>query len=218
MNIKGAIFDMDGTLLDTMIVWRTLGSRFVAACGATAEEELDTKLNQMAYPKNREYLQEHYCPDKTLEEIEQGMLQCMVDFYRNEAEPLAYVKTMLQAMKEKGIKMCVASATPKWMCELALERAGLRDYFSAIFDVDSVGKSKNHPDIFEQALAFLGTAKEETAIFEDAHYSIKTCKAAGFPVVAVNDNQEAKQAEIRALADVYLYSYAEWPKIFNTVC
>lgn len=214
MKIKGAIFDMDGILLDSMLIWHTLDSRYIDSLAVPVEDGLEEKLRVMGYPKNQEYIKEHYCPEKTLEEIDDGMLQCMANFYRNEVEPLPYVKELLEELKSRGVKMCIASATPKWMCKIGLKRAGIDGYFSEIFDVPGVGKNKNYPDIFEKALAYLGTAKEETPVFEDAYYSIKTCKAADFPVIAIRDKTEPKQEEIKNLADLYLLSYAEREKIF----
>ncbi len=214
MKIKGAIFDMDGTLLDTMGAWRTLCCRFVRSLGYEPEEEMEEKMRALGYPKNREYLQAHYAPNMTLEQLNEAMLQCMVDYYRCEAQPLPYVTELLDELKRRDVKMCIASATHKEMCEVALKAAGIDHYFSAIFDVPGAGKNKNYPDIFEQALSYLGTAKEETPVFEDAHYSIKTCKSAGFPVVAIRDAWEPLQDEVKALADVYVVSYKEMDKIF----
>ena len=214
MEIKGAIFDMDGTLLDTMPAWRTLCVRFVRSLGLEPEADMQTQMKTLGYPKNREYLQAHYAPHMTLEQINEGMLQCMTDFYRNEAKLLPNVLELLDELKSRGVPMCVASATPKSMCEIALKASGIDHYFCDIFDVNSVGKNKNYPDIFEAACSRLGTAKEVTPVFEDAHYSIKTCKAAGFPVVAIRDSMEPLQDEIRELADVYVLSYAEMEKIF----
>ncbi len=214
MEIKGAIFDMDGTLLDSMSTWRTLTVRFVRSLGLEPEENMQAPMQELGYPKNREYLQSHYAPHMTLEQINEGMLQCMTDFYRNEVQLLPHVIELLDELKSRGIPMCIASATPRSMCEVALKSTGIDHYFSEIFDVPSIGKDKNNPDIFEAACSHLGTAKEMTPVFEDAHYSIKTCKAAGFPVVAIRDNTEPLQEEIKELADVYVLSYAEMDKIF----
>lgn len=215
MKIKGAIFDMDGTLLDSMGAWRNLSSRFVCSLGKTPEEGMEEKMRILGYPKNREYLQAHYAPHMTLEQINDAMLQCMTDFYRSEAQLLPHVLDLLNELKRRGVPMCVASATPKDMCEVALKAVGIDHYFSEIFDVPGTGKNKNYPDIFERALAHLGTAKEETPVFEDAHYSIKTCKAAGFPVIAICDQWEPLQDEVKELADVYVLSYEEMDKIFE---
>ena len=214
MKIKGAIFDMDGTLLDSMGAWRNLSVRFVRSLGEEPEDHMEEHMVSLGYPKNREYLQAHYAPNLTLEQINDGMLRCMNDFYRNEAQLLPNVVELLEELKHRGVKMCIASATHKPMCELALKTAGIDHYFSEIFDVSGTGKNKNYPDIFEKALEHLGTPKEETVVFEDAHYSIKTCKAAGFPVVAICDAWEPLQDEVEALADVYVHSYKEMERIF----
>ena len=215
MKIKGAIFDMDGTLLDSMGAWHTLSSRFVRSLGYEIEEGFEQKMQSLGYPKNREYLQTHYAPQMTLEQINDAMLQCMTDYYRKEVQLLPHVSDLLEELKRRGVKMCIASATHKEMCEVALKTAGIDHYFSEIFDVSGTGKNKNYPDIFENALKHLGTPKEETPVFEDAYYSIKTCKAAGFPVVAIRDAWEPLQDEVKALADVYVLSYGEMDKIIT---
>ena len=99
------------------------------------------------------------------------------------------------------------------LVEAALERCGVLSCFGRIFTCGEVGHGKNEPHIFEAALRFLGTGREETLVFDDALYAVRTAKKAGFPVAAVYDSHEKGRDEVRALADVYLENLAQLDKL-----
>ena len=101
----------------------------------------------------------------------------------------------------------------EWFVEAALERCGVLSCFGEIFTCNEVGHGKDEPDIFEEALRFLGTEKAETVVFDDALYAVRTAKEAGFPVAAVYDSHEKAQDQIRMLADVYLEELTQLDKI-----
>ena len=209
MNIKGAIFDMDGTLLDSMHMWQTLPLCCLQSQGIEASPELREQLCGADWRKAAQTCREKYGFRMSDQEIMDMVGKRIADFYRNQVQPKAGAADFLEELRRRGVKMCVATATDQPLAEIALERCGLRDYFSAIFTVAQVGREKNDPLLFETALRHLGTAKGETYVFEDAFYAIRTAKAAGFPVFAVFDQAEKRQKELRQLADCYVSDYRQ---------
>ena len=139
-----------------------------------------------------------------------GVLIC-----KNLEEAKAGVKELLAQLQGSKVKLCIATATDRYLVEAAFERCGVLSCFGEIFTCNEVGHGKDEPEIFEAALRFLGTKKAETVVFDDALYAIKAAKAAGFPVAAVYDSHEKNQEEIRALSDLYLKDLTQLDKLKN---
>ena len=209
MKISGAIFDMDGTLTDSMFVWKDIGRRYIISCGITPRETLLQDIKNKSMWQVAEYFMNEYGMKKTHEEIYEGIDALVEPMYRDEVLKKDGVLLLLDRFKAQGVKMCVASATDKHLVEMVLVKTGLIDYFSEIFTCNMVGAGKDNPLIYEKALEHLGTPKEETLIFEDALYTIKTAKSAGFTVVGVYDaSAERHTNEIKALVDYYITDYS----------
>lgn len=212
--IKGVIFDVDGTLLDTMPVWTDSGARYLAAQGIQAEPGLGNKLFSMTVEMGAVYLKEHYPLPYTIDEIKDGINGCVEDFYFTEADFKPGARELLEKLKAAGIPMSIATSTDKYCILAAFDRLGATGYFDAILTCGEVGASKSEPKIFFEAARVMGTAPGETWVFEDGLYSIKTARAAGFKTVGLYDKvSEADQAEIRALTDVYLTDLREFTLI-----
>lgn len=209
-NINGIIFDADGTLLDSMNIWTEIGKRFLLSKNITIEEELAEDISTLSYEQGAAYYIEHFDPTATVQDIRDGVNALVKDFYFEEVVLKDGVKEFLEELKKRGMKMCVATATDKFLIEKALERNGILPCFSAVLTCGEVGAGKDTAEIYEQALKALGTKKSQTLVFEDAHYAVVTAKNAGFTVVAIEDNAERKYKEkIKSLADFYTEGYAD---------
>lgn len=210
MKISGAIFDMDGTLTDSMYVWQDIGRRYLVSCGVDPHESLWDDIKNMSLRQTTDYFISEYGLAKSREDIYHGINSLVEPMYRDEVLPKDGVIALLKMLSAKGVKMCVATATDRYLAEMALERNGLIDFFSEIFTCNIVGAGKDRPVIYEKALEHLGTLKSETLVFEDALYAIHTAKYAGFPVAGVYDRHAAKDSdEIKALADFYITDYRQ---------
>ncbi|MCL2409687.1 MAG: HAD family phosphatase [Oscillospiraceae bacterium] len=210
-NIKGAIFDVDGTMLDSMHVWENVAENYLKSQGGVPHPDLNEALSKMGGHQIPAYFREEYGVTGTEEEIHAGINALLEDFYLNEASLKAGVVEVLEMYYNHGIKMCVATATDRSLIEPALQRCGIAKYFGRIFTCPEERTSKSRPDIYITAANFLGTEIGDTLVFEDALYAVKSAKQAGFPVVGVYDTSaEDHQDKIRALVDYYVKSFVDF--------
>lgn len=211
MRLQSAIFDMDGTLLDSMHVWRDLGPRMLRARGVEPAPDLGERLKSMTARQGAAYCKAEYHLPEAEEEIYAQIVDQIRLFYETEVEAKPGVKKVLSLLKMEGVWMYVATATDRHLAEEALQHAGIRDYFRGIVTSAETGAGKDvSPEIYERAMRRLRSNKKDTVIFEDALHAIRTAKSAGFRVAAVYDpSAEDDQAEIRSLADYYFRSFEE---------
>ena len=204
MRIRGAIFDVDGTLLDSMFIWDTIGETYLRSIGYQPKENLNETFKNMSLHQAARYYQTEYGVTQSIDEIMDGVNAMLERYYRFEVPLKPGVAELLERLRQDGVRLCIATVTDRHLVEAALDRCGVLSCFGEIFTCNEVGHGKDEPDIFEEALRFLGTRREETLVFDDALYAVRTAKEAGFPVAAVYDSHERSQAEVRARSDLYL--------------
>ena len=209
-SIEGAIFDADGTLLDSMPAWDNVASNYLKSRGKTPRPGLNDEMRALGGHEIPQYFQTEYGITVSEAEIRDSINDLLQDFYSHTAPLKAGVIGVLDFFRSRGIKMCVATASGRHLIEPALRRCGVLEYFGRIFTCDEEITSKRCPDIYLRAAGFLGTKVRGTIVFEDALYAIKTVKNAGFPVVAVHDSSaDDQQNEIMGLCDMYLKSFED---------
>ena len=204
MRIRGAIFDVDGTLLDSMFIWDTIGETYLLSIGYQPKENLNETFKNMSLHQAARYYQTEYGVTQSIDEIMDGVNAMLERYYRFEAPLKPGAAELLERLRQSGVRLCIATATDRHLVEAALNPGGVLSCFGEIFTCNEVGHGKDEPDIFEAALRFLGTEKSETVVFDDSLYAIRTAKETGFPVAAVYDSHEKEQDKVRLLADIYL--------------
>ena len=211
MEQRFAIFDMDGTLVDSMLYWHNLGQEFLESKGVTGDlNEVLERSKPMTMVESGALFIKEFGLAGTPESVAAEINAVMEGHYRNDVQLKAGAKEYLEQLRQKGIKLCVASATAEDLVSLCLTRLGVRDYFEFLLSCESVGTGKNRPDVYFAAAERLGAAVENTVVYEDAWYAVRTAKNAGFRVVAIFDyNSRARWDEIRAMADTPIESWAE---------
>ena len=215
MRLRCAIFDMDGTLLNSMHIWHGLGDRTVRALGYEPDPDLYDHLKSLTTPDGARYCKERYHMTESVDEIVAITEAQVEDFYRNQVQAKPGVLPFLTLLKMEGVDMYVATNTARYLVEAALRHAGIDSFFRGVLTCDEAGAGKaESPAVYEKAMRRMGGNKQNTVIFEDALHAIQTAKAAGFRVCAVYDpSAEDEQAEIRALADTYIRSFEELTEI-----
>ena len=216
MNIKGAIFDMDGTLIDSMGYWKSAAGDYIKALGKEPSADLGDRFLTLGLANIYPQIKEEYALTQPIEEVSAGIYAIMEKNYDN-VDVKPYVKDMLEAFKTMGVKMCIASATNSDLASRVLTRLGIRDYFSAVLCCKDVGRGQRYPDVYNYALNYLGTSKEETPVFEDAVFAIRTLSSHGFVSVGIEDPNciGEEREEVKSLATYYIDSYKNWEKILK---
>ena len=208
--IKGAIFDFDGTLVDSMFIWDIIGEVYLRSLGKEPKENLAETFKTFTLEQSAEYYREHYGVTLSVREIVDDINAMVAEIYRTKVALKDGVKEFLEKLRTDGVKMCVATVTDKLIVEDVLEKLGILSCFENIITCAEVGYSKETPHIYREALNYLGTEKAETVVFEDAFHALMTAKNDGFPVAAVYDAHEKKQALVRANADYYISDYKKF--------
>ena len=208
--IKGAIFDIDGTLLDSMPVWENAGARYLATLGIKARSDLKERLDALSLPEGALYMQTEYKLSVTIEEILEGVNQVVKDFYFKEAVLKPGVCDLIQKLKKNQVRLMIATATDAEMAKSALIRNGIWKDFDGMITCEEAGAGKTSPKVFELARERLQTKKEETWVFEDSLYAVKTASEAGFPVCSIYDAYSRDNTEeIRTFSDIYVKDFYE---------
>lgn len=208
--IKGAIFDIDGTLLDSMPVWENAGARYLATLGIKARSDLKERLDALSLPEGALYMQTEYKLSVTIEEILEGVNQVVKDFYFKEAVLKPGVCDLIQKLKKNQVRLIIATATDAEMAKAALVRNGVWKDFDGMITCEEAGAGKTSPKVFELAREHLQTKKEETWVFEDSLYAVKTASKAGFPVCSIYDAYSRDNTEeIRTFSDIYVKDFYE---------
>ena len=212
MRLQSAIFDMDGTLLDSMGAWRGLVPELAERSGAVLTDEVRSCLKTMTTQEAAAFCKERWGLTWDEAEITAWFEDRMRQFYSTQVQLKPGVEKFLSLLKMEGVWMYVASATGRSLVELALRHTGIDGYFRGIITSHEVGVGKGEsPEIFERAMRRLQSNKKDTVIFEDSLHAIRTAKAAGFRVAAVYDpSARQDEAEIRRLADYYITSFEEF--------
>lgn len=203
MDKRFAIFDMDGTLVDSMVYWKNLATEFLESKGVrTISTDILERIKPMTMTESAALFIEEYGFRDTAESIAAEMNAMMDEHYRKHIPLKQGVSSYLEALHKKGVVMCVASATAEELMDACLTRLGVAHYFSFLLSCETVGTGKNHPDVYLEAAKRLAAQPEDIAVFEDALYAANTAKQADFYTVAVRDDSNQSHWEtLTALAD-----------------
>lgn len=212
-DIKYAIFDMDGTLLDSMHIWDTASGAFLMMRGIVPKEfEL---FRKQGYRTGISYMIDEYKLDMSFDEVLAGLQEILWFYYSNIAPIKDGVKDFLQDLKDNGTRMAVATATESKMATKALERNGILQYFENVFSTHEIGLHKDKPEIFKLVSDSMN-AEGDIYVFEDALYAIKTAKSAGYKVIGIEDySNEDDREEIKKLVDFYAENYDQVKNYFE---
>ena len=221
MKMKAAIFDMDGTLIDSLkiwgVIWEKLGSKYLGDSDFVPNEEDDKKVRTLTLKEAMALIHRNYGLGSDGEEVWRDADRIIADFYMNEVQLKPGVRAFLDHCRCECVKMCIASATAPELLELALKHCGIEHYFSKIFSCGTIGKGKEHPDIFLMAADYLGEEIAETWVFEDSLVALETAVRIGMPTVGIYDRFNFGQERIQEIVTEYIGDGETLVKLTETI-
>lgn len=209
-GMKAAIFDMDGTLIDSMNEWRRLNCSFVRDQGVELTQEQEKALYSVSGMMAVEYVQKTFGIKADFGEILERSTRLMEPVYAAGVPLKPGARAYLERLRARGVKRVLCTATPSRLALIALNRTGLVADLDFIFSTDMTGGSKGDPAFFDRLCALIGEKKEDCVMFEDALYAMQGARAAGLGVVGITDEtNEPDREAIRAVCDRVIDSYDE---------
>lgn len=216
--IRGAVFDIDGTLLDSMPIWREVGNRYLKQNGIPEQEGLSDILFPMSLEEGAEYLRFHFIPEKNAEEIKNDVLRIVESFYREEVPLKKGVKEFLHKLREHGVRMILATTGDENLAMAALQRLEVSGYFENILTCTGLHTTKRESLIYEKAMEMLQCTPSETCVFEDVLHAIISAKNSGAKVAAVADAESQNDWDkICRMSDYAMEDFSDFDRFWNNI-
>ena len=207
---QGAIFDLDGTILDSMGVWRQIDVEFLGRRGISVPPDYLEAITPLGFDRAAEYTIRRFSLPESREEIVREWYMMAENAYRYQVELKEGAGEWLNRLKSLNIPLAVATSSDEALFVPALKRTGIYDCFDAFVTVKEVARGKGFPDIYEKAAGRIGCVPEQCVVFEDILQGIRGAKMGGLCAVAVYDEDSAHEEQaMRDAADYYIYSFRQ---------
>lgn len=207
-NSKAIIFDLDGTLIDSMNVWSDIDKEFFKMHDLPFEEDYQKEIGHKGLKEIAAYTKTRYNLKESEDEIVTIWLDMAKEAYAYKIPLKEGVKSFLEYLQSKNIKMGIATSNSLELTELVLKHHDIYKYFSKVVTVNELKTNKGSPDIYLHISDSFGLVPSECIVFEDLLTGIRTAKKAGYKVVGVKEISSLdKEKEIREIADLYISNY-----------
>ena len=209
-EIDLAIFDLDGTLLNSTYIWSDIDKEFFARRGLELPADFFDEICHLGLTGAAKYTKQKYNLPESEQEIIQEWRDASVHYYVDIIQLKPHVKEFLNYLKSNGVILSLATVNDEDLYRPCLERLGILEYFSLVRDVNSVKEGKESPKLYESINNHFGIKKENTVIFEDIVLGLKTAHDNGYLTIAVDDDATKDTfIEKKANSDCYIYDFLE---------
>jgi len=208
--MKAYIFDLDGTLLDSMGVWLDIDVEFLEKRGLVVPDDYADRISSMSFPEASAYTIKRFQLPDSVDSLLREWNSMAAFAYGNTVQMKPYAKDYLLALRERGVKLAVATSAIPELYEPALCNHGIYGCFDAICDAGEVGCGKSRPDIFLLAAKKLDVSPRDCIVFEDILAAVKSAKSVGMTVYGVYDKaSETDWEQIKQIADGTILSFKD---------
>lgn len=209
-NINGAIFDLDGTLIDSMDIWAKIDMDYLNAHNISMPGDLRDAVEHLSFEETASYFKKRFNLPYSEKEIQDQWFTMALEEYSRNIKLKPGVRKLLELLKRRNIKIALATSNCTPLIYACLKPKGLLNYFDVITTTSEVSKGKSFPDIYLHTAKKLGISPENCIVFEDILPAIKGAKKAGMKVVAIFDTfSESQKLEIESIADKYIKDFNE---------
>ncbi|GAA0117592.1 HAD family hydrolase [Clostridium senegalense] len=209
-NIKAAIFDMDGTIVDSMWVWDKIDIDYLGDHKLEKPENLKDDIAHLSYNEVAIYFKDKFELPYTVEEIKKHWNDMAYTEYETNVKLKCGVEEFFKILKENNIKIALATSNSTSLLEACLKANDIYEYFDVITTTNEVSRGKDFPDVYLLTAERLGVKPEECLVFEDILPAVKGAKAANMKVVGVHDEHSLKDhEEMKKLVDIFIAEYNE---------
>jgi 16S rRNA pseudouridine516 synthase len=207
-DITAVIFDLDGSLVDSMWMWKEIDIEYLGRYNIPLPDDLQQCIEGMSFTETACYFKQRFSLSQSVEEIKQDWNNMAWDKYTQEVFLKEGVQEFLDYCRKNNIRLGIATSNSRELVEAVLKARNITDYFSCIMTGCDVNKGKPAPDIYLAAAQSLGVLPQQCLVFEDVIMGIRAARAAGMRVCAVEDIYSAhQQQEKQALADYYIEDF-----------
>ena len=204
-NIKAAIFDLDGTLVDSMWVWEKIDIEFLKARGFESPKSLMGDICHLTFEQTADYFKSTFNLKESVQEIMDEWNNMAYTHYKNDVKLKPGAKEFLLTLKKLNIKIALATSNCTQLLEITLKSNGIFELFDIISTTDEVSHGKDFPDIYLLSAKKLNVNPNECIVFEDILKAVNGAKLADMHVVGVKDNfSENQSKEIKKCSDRYI--------------
>lgn len=189
--MKGAIFDVDGTILDSMGIWVDIDTAFFALHNIDITPEQSARYMDMTFEESLQHMKHDYLPDMSIKEMCTELMKLAADAYAHTIPAKPGVCEYMRWLHNNGVKIAVATSGFKELCQSAFKRLGIFDIVEEYAFSSEVGCNKSQPDIYLLAAERLGLQPSDCTVYEDIITGIMSAKSAGFKTVAIEDDTNA---------------------------
>lgn len=208
-EIRGAIFDLDGTLFDSMQIWMEVDKAFFQKRNIPMPDSYQGVIKSLNFPEAAHYTKTQFSLAESEEEIMREWSDMTARAYEHDVALKPFAKEYLTLLREQGVKIGVATSSKQALYTPVFARNGISGYFDAVVTTEET-KPKSFPDVYLEAARRLGVVPQACAVFEDIVTGIESAKSAGFYTVAVHDiASREEEAQLRACADLYIRGFEE---------
>lgn len=205
---KAVIFDLDGTLVDSMWMWKDIDIEFLTRYGYECPDDLQKSIEGMSFSETAAYFKKRFSLSLTLEEIKRIWTEMSLHKYKHEVDLKQGAREFLQHIKDLGLKAGIATSNGREMVDAVIDSLNIGSYFQVITTACEVAAGKPEPDIYLKVADTLQVLPEECLVFEDIPAGIMAGKRAGMTVCAIDDVYSVPmRAEKQELADYYIENY-----------
>lgn len=212
--MKNLIFDLDGTIIDSLYIWEQLAYEYIKGLGYKVDRDISREIETMNLEEASRYLREKFSLNKTEEEIRDELKDLIKKYYEEKFQAKEGLIDFVKKSYRAGYNLVVGTTIEEDLAGIILKRLGIDRYFKRIFTEENLKLSKRDSLYYEKILEFMDFKPEDSILFEDSLYALESAKKVGLKLVLIRDTYHEKDfARASSLADLVIENFTDLEEI-----